>query len=166
MLSSLRLCTPPLACLAPTQLASVSDRLLLSHRRFRSGDEDHVSATQQHWLDRKFPGLREWLEAKNRRWWLKGITAWCRCACLITSLHPADECESSIDSCMQKVSSPSWARHPIAGLDRDVLPAVSCEAYRQDFRRKVTNSSTGSLLDTYLFFIYPRSSGPRLMACR
>ena len=32
----------------------------------------------KHWLDRRFPGVREWLEAKNRQWWLKGLTAWCR----------------------------------------------------------------------------------------
>ena len=37
-----------------------------------------VKPEQQHWLDRRFPGLREWLEAKNRRWWLKGMSAWCR----------------------------------------------------------------------------------------
>lgn len=34
--------------------------------------------TPKHWLDQRFPGAREWLEAKNRRWWLKGLTAWCR----------------------------------------------------------------------------------------
>lgn len=35
---------------------------------------------QQHWLDRRLPGLREWLQTKNRQWWLKGMQAWYRYA--------------------------------------------------------------------------------------
>ena len=30
-------------------------------------------STQQHWLDRHFPGLRHWLEDQNRKWWIKGL---------------------------------------------------------------------------------------------
>lgn len=56
---------------------------VLSAQRTFSSDETpsdtHNSAYQQHWLDRRFPGLREWLDAKNRRWWLKGLQAWYRC---------------------------------------------------------------------------------------
>ncbi|KAI3434816.1 hypothetical protein D9Q98_002873 [Chlorella vulgaris] len=26
-----------------------------------------------HWLDRRFPGIRLWLEDKNREWWIKGL---------------------------------------------------------------------------------------------
>ena len=31
------------------------------------------SAQQQHWLDRHFPGVRHWLDEKNRKWWIKGL---------------------------------------------------------------------------------------------
>lgn len=27
----------------------------------------------QHWLDRYAPGMRQWLEDKNRQWWIKGL---------------------------------------------------------------------------------------------
>ena len=37
------------------------------------------AATEQHWLDRRLPGAREWLEAKSRAWWLKGVELRCRC---------------------------------------------------------------------------------------
>lgn len=30
---------------------------------------------QRHWLDRRLPGARQWLEAQNRRWWLRGLLA-------------------------------------------------------------------------------------------
>ena len=30
-------------------------------------------APQQHWLDKHFPGAREWLERKNREWWIKAL---------------------------------------------------------------------------------------------
>ena len=36
---------------------------------------------EQHWLDRRLPGAREWLEAKNRAWWIKGIEWRCRLLC-------------------------------------------------------------------------------------
>ncbi|KAL3141996.1 hypothetical protein ABBQ32_004639 [Trebouxia sp. C0010 RCD-2024] len=53
----------------------------VAHRTLSSKDtptDTHSSPSRQHWLDRRFPGLREWLEAKNRRWWLKGLQAWYR----------------------------------------------------------------------------------------
>ena len=28
---------------------------------------------QQHWLDGYFPGVRQWLEDQNRKWWIKGL---------------------------------------------------------------------------------------------
>ncbi|DBB11027.1 hypothetical protein WJX82_004838 [Trebouxia sp. C0006] len=65
--------------------ARLPDHSRIIIRPFSNYDKDTLgtrtenkSPVQQHWLDRRFPGLREWLEAKNRRWWLKGITAWCR----------------------------------------------------------------------------------------
>jgi hypothetical protein len=27
----------------------------------------------KHWLDRYFPGVRLWLEERNRHWWIKGM---------------------------------------------------------------------------------------------
>ena len=30
-------------------------------------------AQQQQWLDRHFPGVRHWLDDKNRKWWIKGL---------------------------------------------------------------------------------------------
>ena len=32
-----------------------------------------LPAQQQHWLDRHFPGVRHWLDDKNRKWWIKGL---------------------------------------------------------------------------------------------
>lgn len=68
--------------IAPT---SRSARSPINTRPFSSCDKETPCTStenklpvQQHWLDRRFPGVRQWLEAKNRRWWLKGITAWCR----------------------------------------------------------------------------------------
>ena len=40
---------------------------------------------EQQLLSRLFPGARQWLEGKNRRWWLKGVQARCRYA----DGHPA-----------------------------------------------------------------------------
>ena len=37
------------------------------------------TAPEQHWLDKRLPGAREWLEAKSRAWWLKGVELRCRC---------------------------------------------------------------------------------------
>ncbi len=36
------------------------------------------ASEEQHWLDRRLPGARLWLEAKNREWWIKGVEARCR----------------------------------------------------------------------------------------
>lgn len=33
----------------------------------------YLAATQVHWLDRRFPGVRLWLEDKNREWWISGL---------------------------------------------------------------------------------------------
>ena len=61
----------------------------------RTPADTHSSPSRQHWLDRRFPGLREWLDAKNRRWWLKGLQAWYRwekvenwSCCGVVTLHP------------------------------------------------------------------------------
>ena len=50
----------------------------LSTGKFPKNQSRDCPVSQQHWLDRRFPGLREWLDSKNRRWWLKGMQAWCR----------------------------------------------------------------------------------------
>ena len=42
-----------------------------------SDNQKRTLPSRQHWLDRRLPGLREWLDAKNRKWWLKGMQAWC-----------------------------------------------------------------------------------------
>lgn len=34
--------------------------------------------SSKHWLDRHLPGLRLWLEDKNRYWWIKGVVVRCR----------------------------------------------------------------------------------------
>jgi hypothetical protein len=36
------------------------------------------ASAEQHWLDRRLPGARPWLESKNREWWIKGVEARCR----------------------------------------------------------------------------------------
>ncbi|KAK9810640.1 hypothetical protein WJX73_006470 [Symbiochloris irregularis] len=41
-------------------------------------DDGGTHEAPSHWLDQRFPGLRQWLDRKNRTWWLKGIQARCR----------------------------------------------------------------------------------------
>jgi len=48
---------------------------------YSAGKDSHwtqASSTEPHWLDRRLPGAREWLENKNRDLWLKGIGERCR----------------------------------------------------------------------------------------
>ncbi|DBA78083.1 TPA: hypothetical protein ACH3X2_008056 [Trebouxia sp. C0005] len=85
MRTALRLRLAQQAFALTSRSACLPDRSCTFIRPFSSSDKDtpgirteKKSPVQQHWLDRRFPGLREWLEAKNRQWWLKGITAWCR----------------------------------------------------------------------------------------
>lgn len=38
------------------------------------------AAPQQHWLDRRAPSVRQWLQSKSLDWWLRGVQARCRYA--------------------------------------------------------------------------------------
>ena len=42
------------------------------HRQFSTAIQ------QQHWIDKMFPGVRDWLEAKNREFWFRGLEERCR----------------------------------------------------------------------------------------
>lgn len=35
---------------------------------------DKEQHQEKHWLDRAFPGSREWLEDQNRKWWFSNVT--------------------------------------------------------------------------------------------
>lgn len=38
-----------------------------------SAGQPPAQPPQRHWLDHYFPGMRQWLEDKNREWWIKGL---------------------------------------------------------------------------------------------
>ena len=42
---------------------------------------DRQERHDKHWLDRVFPGSREWLESQNRKWWFTNVAAICRYLC-------------------------------------------------------------------------------------
>ncbi len=37
-----------------------------------------AGADATHWLERRFPTAKIWLQEKNRQWWIRGIQARCR----------------------------------------------------------------------------------------
>ena len=59
--------------------------LTASHACSQTPQQEPYS--RQHWLDRLFPGAREWLERKNREWWLSAVQSRCRSA--LCQLGPA-----------------------------------------------------------------------------
>lgn len=44
------------------------------------------AAPQQHWLDRRAPSVRQWLQSKSLGWWLRGVQARCRYAMRISQV--------------------------------------------------------------------------------
>ncbi len=44
------------------------------------GDSPHVASGAGHWMDRRLPGARRWLQDKSLEWWLRGVQARCKCA--------------------------------------------------------------------------------------
>ena len=45
------------------------------------GDSNHAaSGAAGHWMDRRLPGARRWLQDKSLEWWLRGVQARCKCA--------------------------------------------------------------------------------------
>jgi hypothetical protein len=54
---------------------SGSDRDPSSNPLRSSSWIDREEHQEKHWLDRAFPGSREWLENQNRKWWFANVTA-------------------------------------------------------------------------------------------
>ena len=58
-------------------------RLAVSHdgpaRPPLPGDSASVIGSDGHWMDRRLPGARRWLQDKSLEWWLRGVQARCKC---------------------------------------------------------------------------------------
>ena len=62
------------------------------------GDGNHIASSAGHWMDRRLPGARRWLQDKSLEWWLRGVQARCKCAASVSDKghHPS----SSIALCL------------------------------------------------------------------
>ena len=68
---------------SPTQSEGQPERQVAQHggpsRPPLPGDSKHAAISDGHWMDRRLPGARRWLQDKSLEWWLRGVQARCKC---------------------------------------------------------------------------------------
>lgn len=67
--------------------------------------------SSKHWLDRHLPGLRLWLEDKNRYWWIKGVVVRCR------EHHQLEGREQEVRQAIERAYQAALLRHQAAAVD-------------------------------------------------
>ncbi|KAL4434110.1 hypothetical protein ABPG75_000551 [Micractinium tetrahymenae] len=67
--------------------------------------------SSKHWLDRHLPGLRLWLEDKNRHWWIKGVVVRCR------QHHQLQGREPEVRQAIEAAYQAALQRHQAAAVD-------------------------------------------------
>ncbi|KAL4446779.1 hypothetical protein ABPG77_008023 [Micractinium sp. CCAP 211/92] len=76
--------------------------------------------SSKHWLDRHLPGLRLWLEDKNRFWWIKGVVVRCR------EHHQLEGREQEVRQAIEAAYQAALLRHQAAAVDERAETHVAC----------------------------------------